>query len=63
MTAYQLDPGDLLSWGGWVIPQPWADQLVPDQIVDVEINGRPARARVRVVRDKYAIADEVRPNV
>ena len=60
MTAYQLDLSDCLSWGGWVIPQPWADQLVPGQIVDVEINGRPARARVRVVRAKYAVADEVR---
>ena len=61
MTAYQLDLSDRLSWGGWVIPQPWAAQLEPGQIIDVEINGRPARARVRAVRPKYAVADEVKP--
>jgi hypothetical protein len=60
VTAYQLDPGDQVAWGGWAIPQPWCNRLVPGQTVTVEIHGRPVVVRIRVVRPKYAIADEVR---
>lgn len=61
MTAYQLDPGDQVAWGGWAIPQPWCAHLVPGQTVTVEIHGRATEVLVRVVRPEYAIADEVRP--
>ena len=61
MTAYQLDASDRLAFGGWAIPAPWSTRLVVGHTYNVEINGRPAVVRVRVVRPKYAVADEVRP--
>lgn len=61
MTAYQLDAGDRLAWGGWAIPTPWCTRLVVGHTYNVEIDGRPAVVRIRAVRPKYAVADEVRP--
>lgn len=61
MTAYQLDASDRLAWGGWAIPTPWCTRLVVGHTYNVEIDGRPAVVRVRAVRPKYAVADEVKP--
>jgi len=60
MTAYQLDPDDRLNGGAWAIPTPWCNRLQVGHTYNVEIDDRPAVVRVRAVRRRYAIADEVR---
>jgi hypothetical protein len=56
MTAYQLDPDDRLAGGGLVIPWPG---LTRGEVVMVEIGEVRCRARIRIARHRYAIADLV----
>lgn len=60
MTALQLDPGDRLHGGAWAIPAPWCYRLQVGHTYNVEIHGRPALVRIRALRTRYAIADEVK---
>ena len=59
-TASPLGGGSQADGGG-VWRRNRSTRLVVGHTYNVEINGRPAVVRIRAVRSKYAIADEVRP--
>ncbi len=56
-TAFELGPDDQLPDGALVIP--WPGLRVGDRVL-VEQGNHRRTARIRAVRPRYAIADEVR---